>query len=95
MSGCVSRKKKRELNKEEIRQCIQVFGEVINKRYDSNRMPLFDNNSLTYTILPKKKSNSRKTWYHIFSKNNPSFSENRVITYNPKMVSIVVRKADG
>jgi hypothetical protein len=94
MSACNSRKKKRELNKEEIRQCIQVFGEIINKRYDSNRMPIFDNNSLTYIFHPKRRNNSRKIWHQVFSKRGPNLANNKVIYFNPKMGNIVSQKSD-
>ena len=95
MSGCDSRKKKRELNKEEIRECLEVFGEVINKRYDSSKMPIFNINGLTYNIHPRKKNNSHKIWYQIFPNGGRTFTENKVISFKPKMVSIVGQEADG
>jgi hypothetical protein len=87
MSGCDSRKRKRELNKEEIRECMEVFGEIINKRYNSNKMPLFDNNSLTFIIHPKKRNNNHQTWYQIFPDKGRTLTVNKVISFNSKMVS--------
>jgi hypothetical protein len=95
MSGCNSRKKKRELDKEEIRQCLEVFGEVVNRRYDSNRMPIFDNNSLTYNIHPKKQKNYYKIWYQVLPEKGPTLSENKVLNFNLKMLSILSQEAEG
>ena len=60
MSGYDSRKRKRRLDKEEIRQCIELFGNIINKRYSSNKMLLGD----------QTRANSSKPQYNI---HGPSF----------------------
>ena len=95
MSGCDSRKRKRELNKEEIRQCIEVFSEVINRRHISNRMPIYDNNRLTNMNHPMKNYNSHKYWYQISSMNGPRLTDNKIINIKPKMISIVGQENDG
>jgi hypothetical protein len=87
MSGCDSRKKKRELNKEEIRQCIEVFGDIINKRYASNQMPRGNHFTLTWGNHSRARDNYRKRWFLALPKSRPGFTENKVINIKIETVS--------
>jgi hypothetical protein len=86
MSGCDSRKKRRELNKEEIRRCLEIFGDIINKRHDSNRMPKIDQFHLTWGKNHESRYNRYKRWYQIVSRKGVRLANNKAINFEMKQL---------
>jgi hypothetical protein len=92
MSDYDSRKKKRKLNKEEIRQCLELFGNIINKRYDSNKMLLDDHVTLTSVNYSKAQYNFHGPLPVTNPKTSTSLVENKVsnfkiITFSKKILN--------
>ena len=87
MSGYDSRKRKRRLDKEEIRQCLELFGNIINKRYSSNKMLL--NGLITQTSVNSSKTryNIHGPWVVAIPITSVGLDENNVLNFKIKTLS--------
>ena len=87
MSGYDSRKRKRRLNKEEIRQCLELFGNIINKRYSSNKMLLGDNITQTKANSSKAQYNIQGPYFDTIPNTSVGLVENKVLNFKIKSLS--------
>lgn len=87
MSGYDSRKRKRRLNKEEIRQCLELFGNIINKRYSSNKMLLGDHITLTRVNFSKAQYNIQGPFFDTIPNTSTGLVENKVLNFKIETLS--------
>ena len=81
MSGYDSRKRNRRLDKEEIRQCLELFGNIINKRYSSNKMLLSDHITQTRANSSKPRYNIHGPSFVVIPNTSIGLVENKVLTF--------------
>ena len=87
MSGYDSSKRNRRLDKEEIRQCIELFGNIINKRYSSNKMLLGDHITQTRVNSSKARYNIQGPGFITIPNTSIGLVENKVLNFKIETLS--------